>query len=263
MIKYVWGCYFETRNNRFVKIKKNGYTPLRKVCEYEIEVYNSEGGISVINGKEFHIKKGNVLVAFPGDQRRSKPDFECYSLKFLCDDIEFTCKMKEIAGINYYENYDEIIKEIESIYLLAAEVDKEIVIDAKIRSVVAALYEKIAMRKSENFKHITVINKAVDFMLNNLDKKISLDDISNAAGLSAGHFHRVFREFYHMSPNDYLIHKRIESAKNLLMNNLISIDEVAEKCGFTSRAYFDVTFKKRTSLTPADFRRISFQQSVF
>lgn len=254
MIKYVWGCYFETKDNEFVKIKKNGYTPLREVCEYEIEVYCSDGGVNVINGKEVHTKKGNILVAFPGDKRQSKPDFECYSLKFLCDDVEFTCKMKEISGVNNYENYLELIEEIKSIYPLAKEINKEIIIDAKIRTIVAALYENISMKKTENFRHITEINKAVDFIGNNLDKKISLDDISAVTGLSAGHFHRLFSEFYSMSPNEYLIHKRIESAKNLLQNELISIDDVAEKCGFASRAYFDVTFKKQTGLTPAGFR---------
>ena len=254
MIKYIWGCYFETRNNKHVKIKKNGYTPLRRVCEYEIEVFFTDGGINVINGKEFYTKKGTVLVAFPGDERQSKPDFECFSLKFLCDDLEFTCKMKEIAGVSSCENHLELIEEIKSVYSLAKEINKEIIIDAKIRSIVASVYENVTKQKVESFKHITAINKAVDFISNNYDKKISLSDVAAVTGLSAGHFHRSFCEFYHMSPNSYIVYKRIESAKNLLQNKLISIDEVAEKCGFASRAYFDVTFKKLTGLTPAGFR---------
>ena len=63
-----------------------------------------------------------------------------------------------------------------------------------------------------------------------------------------------------MSPGEYLTAKRVENAKSLLVNELISIDEVAEKCGFFSRAYFDVTFKNVTGVTPAGFRK-SFNNS--
>ena len=147
MIKYTWGCCFETKGNRFVRTEKNGFTPIRKVREYEIEVYDADGGMTVINGKEYHIKKGNVLVVFPGDQRQSKPDFKCYSLKFLCDDVEFTGKLKEIAGMNQCEIHEQLIEDIKSIYPLTNEINKEIVTDAKIRTIVAALYENITLKK--------------------------------------------------------------------------------------------------------------------
>ena len=259
MIRYIWGDYFKTASVK-LKTTAGGFTRLREVREYEVELYDTDGGISVINGKSYDIKKGNVLIAFPGDLRQSKPDFECYSVKFLCDDTEFISWLKEISGVNNCEKYKELIEVFKEIHFLSGKLGKEILIDARIRTVIAELYDSITEKKVQNNRYKVSLNKALSFINASLAKKINLSDIAEASGLSVSHFHKIFKEAYSMSPCEYLTAKRVENAKSLLVSELISIDEVAEKCGFFSRAYFDVSFKKVTGITPAGFRK-SFNDS--
>ena len=255
MIKYIWGTHYKTNTDTTLKFCTNGFTRQREVREYEIEVYDTDGGTSVINGKSYDILKGNVLIVFPGDVRQSRPPFECYAVKFLCDDSEFISKLKEISGVNHYDTYNEIIENFKEIYSLSFEFNKEMTIDAKIRTALAMLYNGITEKKSKDNPHTPSLNMAISFINANLSQKICLKDIAEASGFSSSHFHKVFKDTYFMSPNEYLTMKRVECAKKLLMNESISIDAIAEKCGFFSRAYFDVSFKKTVGITPASFRK--------
>lgn len=256
MIKYIWGSHYITKTRKSFKAEKNGLTALRTVSEYEIEIFSESGGAVISNGVEYSISKGDILIAVPGDKRQSKPHYECYSVKFLCDDFELASKINEIAGVNHFEDYPSLISQVKEIYSLCGGINKELVIDAKIRTVIATLYENFTKYRLVNHIHRVSGENAKRFISDNFDKKITLSDIASHSGLSSSHLHKVFKELYGISPNDFLIMKRIAFAKSLLLNNLISIDEVAVKCGFSSRAYFDVTFKKITGITPANFRKI-------
>ena len=57
-------------------------TPLRKVQEYELELFLEDGGTSVINGERHEIKKGCILLATPGDKRQSFLHFKALFVHF-------------------------------------------------------------------------------------------------------------------------------------------------------------------------------------
>ena len=65
-----------------------------------------------------------------------------------------------------------------------------------------------------------------------------------------------------MSPNDYILKKRIEYAKGLICDNSLSMERISELSGFSTRAYFDICFKKETGMTPAFFRQ-QLNQGMF
>ena len=253
MIKYVLGWHYKTKEHYGLKMEGN-LTPLRTVQEYEIEIYNEPCIRTYRNGSAFSVNKGDVLIALPGDERQSKPHFECYALKFLCDDCEFAAKIKEISGVHSFGDCTLLIEELQSIYDLAGQFNKELLLDAKIRLFLAQLYEKFLEDKTENYIHRVELNNAERFIQENLHQKLTLSEIAHNVGLSSSLLHKIFKEYYNLSPYSFLVSKRMEYAKTILLNNLISIDEIAEKCGFSSRAYFDVTFKKFTGFTPAAFR---------
>lgn len=54
--------------------------------------------------------------------------------------------------------------------------------------------------------------------------------------------------------NNYLIEKRIKEAKQLLLFSDLTITEIALSVGFKNSQYFSNSFKKKTKLTPKDFR---------
>lgn len=66
---------------------------------------------------------------------------------------------------------------------------------------------------------------------------------------------RIFRREFGMTPVDYLLGRRIETAKLLLQNTNMQIKEIAYKLNFADEHYFSNYFKKRVGLAPGEYRR--------
>ena len=74
------------------------------------------------------------------------------------------------------------------------------------------------------------------------------------SGLSARRFGDLFRDMFGLSPNRYLILRRIEQAKSMLETNCLSVTEVAELCGFSDVYYFSKVFKQICGVSPSRWK---------
>lgn len=83
---------------------------------------------------------------------------------------------------------------------------------------------------------------------------LSINEISDSAGLSPTWAAIKFKEEVGMGLNDYLNEYRIKRAMELFDKENLLIYEVAEKTGFTSSQYFSKVFKKYSGLTPNEYK---------
>lgn len=72
--------------------------------------------------------------------------------------------------------------------------------------------------------------------------------------VSYSHFRRMFREVAGCAPNQFLIEARLSYAERMLENGVLSIAEVAHRCGFPDEFYFSRLFRKHRLISPSDFR---------
>ena len=93
-------------------------------------------------------------------------------------------------------------------------------------------------------EYIRRINKAFEFIHQNLDQTIRLDDVASASCFSSYHFHRIFHALVGETVNDYVSRKRMERAASRLVHKPeLSVTDVAEAGGFSSSANFSKAFK--------------------
>ena len=64
----------------------------------------------------------------------------------------------------------------------------------------------------------------------------------------------MFREVAGCAPNQFLIEARLSYAERMLENGVLSIAEVAHRCGFPDEFYFSRLFRKHRLISPSDFR---------
>jgi AraC family transcriptional regulator len=88
-----------------------------------------------------------------------------------------------------------------------------------------------------------------------VDRNISLAELAQWTGYSVNHFARLFKQAFRRSPHQYVIERRIERAKALLLDHRCSVAEVAVSCGFATQAHLNTAFKQRLGVTPGEFRR--------
>jgi AraC-like DNA-binding protein len=75
--------------------------------------------------------------------------------------------------------------------------------------------------------------------------------------LSSSHFRKLFHDGMNQSPTLFLISARMELAARLLKETLLTIAEIAERCGYDDIYYFSKSFKKYHSTSPGRYRRQS------
>lgn len=99
------------------------------------------------------------------------------------------------------------------------------------------------------------VEAAIDWMQSHYALQQSLEDMSHDIGVSFPHLTRQFCKEQGIKPIQYLTYIRLEHAMHLLINTDITIDNVAEKCGFSCGNYFCKVFRKALHITPTQYRK--------
>lgn len=99
------------------------------------------------------------------------------------------------------------------------------------------------------------IKKVIKFIQHNYASKIDLKTLSGLANLSPNYFHKIFTQIMNITPCEYVINVRVDKAKEFLLKTDMTVQQVADSCGFENSSYFSEVFKKANKLSPRDFRK--------
>ena len=102
------------------------------------------------------------------------------------------------------------------------------------------------------------LKRVVDYIDANLGEPITLADLAAATLLSPMHFAAQFRVSTGVRPHEYLLRRRIERARELLLQPDLSIVDIALTVGFQTQSHFTTVFKRFVGDTPHQWRRSNF-----
>lgn len=88
------------------------------------------------------------------------------------------------------------------------------------------------------------------FMEEYYTRNLKLDDYAQLTGRSLSTFIRDFKQTYNTTPNQWIIEKRLEKARELLTGRNLSVTEAALEVGYDNVSYFIRAFKKKYGVTP-------------
>ncbi len=103
-------------------------------------------------------------------------------------------------------------------------------------------------------KHSDIVYKVMEYVKRNYASKISLDDVAKHVYLSRSYLSSVFKDETGYSLFNYINRVRVEKSKLYLLDNTISLVDVAALCGFEDQSYFTKVFKKATGVSPKKYR---------
>ncbi|MBK5254112.1 MAG: AraC family transcriptional regulator [Peptostreptococcaceae bacterium] len=118
---------------------------------------------------------------------------------------------------------------------------------ALINSITSALISKYYSGSSE------LIIKSIEYVTTNKSKKLSTNDTANLLHVNSSYLSTLFKKEMKVSFTDFVKAVKIEYACTLLINSTISINNIANECGYIDISYFTKVFKKVTGLTPKQY----------
>ncbi len=96
---------------------------------------------------------------------------------------------------------------------------------------------------------------AMQYINEHSTEKIGIKDICNAIGYSKSTVLVAFKKEFGTTVNAYLTNVRLEKSKKMLLDENITINEIALACGFSDQSYYSKVFSVNYGISPTDFRR--------
>jgi len=107
------------------------------------------------------------------------------------------------------------------------------------------------------------LDKVFDFIRNNYDKDISLNDVAGIVNMPEVSFSRFIKKRTGRTFIESLNDIRLGHATRMLINTTQTIAEISYRCGFNNLSYFNRIFKRRNGCTPSKFRENYSDSKVF
>ena len=113
-----------------------------------------------------------------------------------------------------------------------------------------------------NFTHMGAVDPifeqlqpTIAYMDANLANNPNLAQIASVVHLAPNYFHQKFTRTFQMTPLSYMLQKRLNLARQLLLGTDLTLEKIALRSGFRSPFYLSRMFKKRYRVRPSEFRR--------
>jgi AraC family transcriptional regulator len=94
----------------------------------------------------------------------------------------------------------------------------------------------------------------LEYIDSNLDRNITLSELAGLVDLTPRYFCAAFKQTVGRPPHQFQLEQRVERAKSLLHQPLVSLIEVALTVGFSSQSHLNDYFRRMVGVTPARYR---------
>lgn len=92
-----------------------------------------------------------------------------------------------------------------------------------------------------------------DYVEANIDENLTIDDIAKRVNMPSSTFYKLFKQTLNQTPFQFILDKRLTSAQDMIRQNQLPLSDIAYACGFSSQQHMNTLFKKRLSITPAQY----------
>ncbi|MGH1351900.1 MAG: GlxA family transcriptional regulator [Methyloligellaceae bacterium] len=99
----------------------------------------------------------------------------------------------------------------------------------------------------------------INWIQNNLDKQVKVEDMASRAGMSERTFYRKFTEATGVTPSKFLENVRLDLARQLIASGQ-AINMIANAVGFKSQAGFRTAFEAKYGISPSLYRRMNYKE---
>lgn len=237
--------------------------------DYHVHFILQGKGTLEINGKSYHLHRGQIFVI--------PPDIETYYYADPSDPWHYTwvsfagtqaTYLLEKAGITAESPVRDTYIDPEIFLSLTEQildhheitVSNELIRTALMYQIVAKLIESQTQQLSStnsqpsyDYSPDVYVECAVEYIHYNYNH-ISVSDIASYIGITRSYLAHIFKQKLQISPQQYLVNYRLEQAGRLLRTTSLPVQEISEKVGYSNPLTFSKIFKSTYKLSPKNYR---------
>lgn len=194
-----------------------------------------------------------TLIVFPYHDmnyyRPQKEDWRFYWFEFDCIPKEIPCK--ECISVEVNERHISLIEEICRLLPISSKAPS-------LSAVFMGLLMEWTMGvKSADSENEETVRRTIEYIEFKLSTRPSVSELAKELRISERTLSELFKKETGMTVREYLSELRIKNAKRLLNTTKISVKELAFSLGFENQYYFSNFFKRKTGVSPTEYRKSS------
>ena len=240
----------------------------RTLQEYQLLYIVEGGGELVLDGSGRHkISAGDMFMIFPGQWHTYKPDTESgwseYWIGFRGENIDnrvergFFSDKRPVYRIGYNKQMEQLYREAIDIASSQPPFFQQLLAGV-VNHILGLMFMTMHNNQLTGSQKALpeLMTRAKQYIEQAVESDIRMPQIAEKLNISYSAFRHLFKLYTGLSPAHYLADLRIFRAKELLRRSHISIKEISYMLRFDSPEYFTTMFKRKTGLTPSQFRKI-------
>ena len=213
---------------------------------HELVFYSSgANGNTLIGDKSYDFSAGGVAFI----RKETVHSEEHYSkCGVICVLFDTDCDMEDLYIPDLHKlksTFEQIIDEVHE-----QEYGYEEIAACKIKEIILKIMREIETSHNK----IKTLAHCKKYMKENFSQNIKISDIASMIGYSPDHFRHMFKKTYGISPQAYIIEKRLSYAYGTIVTGDLSFAEIAEICGFSNLSQLTRMIKARYGQTPTQIR---------
>jgi AraC-like DNA-binding protein len=119
------------------------------------------------------------------------------------------------------------------------------------------ILQKLGALKKVQPHSVGRMGRVMEYINDNLGRKMTLEELAQVACLSQFHFARQFKAAYNETPHEYVTRRRVETALRHIRQGAMALSMIAAVCGFCSQAHMTKTVRQSTGHTPTQHQRMA------
>lgn len=256
----VWGNnhIFDYGDTPFVEIHSS------ELNVYELILQRKSDRIFYYNGDSFHITEPTIIFLPHCMTKITRPEIKEYKIKTFYNEgivaLHFTCDTPLATAIETFP-CKAYLNEIQGLFLKLKQIhnDKLLAYNSISVSILYQIFAMLEKRNSSSYlssKQYNVIKDSINYIdTNYLDASLDYRNLASESNISLTYYHKLFKKKTGLSPNQYILMKKLNYACDLLTTSNLSISQISEISGFSSAYYFSKIFKLHYYVSPQDYRK--------
>lgn len=226
-------------------------------------IVKGDGAISN-NGTVFSVSEGDITVINPNQLHTLAAGEEAMLHRYLIIDRSFCIANGIDTNSVSFETriYDsrarDLMEELHAAYLTPkANPFRTLFIRSVVLEILALLCKRhaSAAQQSERMeRRAAYVKQAIAYIRASYSKSFSLEDVASFVGINKCYLSREFHKYTGYPFAAYVNRTRCKMAKQLLLDERLSISEVGSRCGFENRSYFAKSFRRYVGMLPGEYR---------
>lgn len=258
-LSVLFSGYSQTSHDHRVGPLVHGYHLLHYVL--------SGKGVFYCMGKEYHIERGGAFFIYPGElvsyNADPKEPWEYRWIGFKGAQVDELLSKLNLSPINpvtqlpYNRRTAVLFRRIKDV-LQEGEATCDLRAGGWFRLILADLVQNRISPQTRELEPASEIKRqieqAVRWLTLQYSQQISIEQMAQTLGYHRTHLSKMFKQHTGMSPMHFLLQIRMERAR-LLLEEPLTIEQIAASVGFADALYFSKQFKKWFGQSPTEYRQ--------